>query len=37
MILDTNIIIELFIFKGNIKIKELLKKIDDKEFTISII
>jgi len=35
IILDTNIIIELF--KGNVETKELLKKVDEKEFAISII
>jgi len=35
IILDTNIIIELF--KGNVETKELLKKVDDKEFAISVI
>ena len=32
IILDTNIIIELF--KGNVETKELLKKVDEKEFAI---
>ena len=35
IILDTNIIIELF--KGNVETKELLKKVDEKEFAISVI
>ena len=35
IILDTNIIIELF--KGNVETEELLKKIDEKEFAISVI
>jgi len=35
IILDTNIIIELF--KGNVETKEFLKKVDEKEFAISII